>query len=416
MPDSLGGGRMDGAGPVRDKAGLPGGALIPHPREAAAPPPAESGVDFCGDALLLLTGPFFPGPVSLADSPGFAVPADGRLDPEERLTLVHRSLDQFLRGSLTFGNPPVDLLTHFAGSEEFDARLTAIVRETTALPVELHVTGILFPDGYGSVAVHMRVVEGWTGRRREQLIDGFGPKGRDDLTARIRDELLPALTAMSDRCRQGPPCPTVLPYFNLTYAGCTTHPAPGRATLSDALRHLIYPRSAAPIPSESTWPQEFFYPGYAFFLLASRDGPSDTLGQLEHLLGQLNVHYARLERSASAAERIIREMALNEDPELLIALERRLRADYQALVRPTFSYDFHVLKLRDSVLEAWETEKVRERTDTLLEMARRAVERKLEHDQMRRVTRVNLAVTIVAILSFVQCVDSALNLWSRFFE
>ncbi|GAA2154205.1 hypothetical protein GCM10009760_52900 [Kitasatospora kazusensis] len=206
---------MDGAGPVRDKAGLPGGVPIPHPREAAAPPPAESGVDFCGDALLLLTGPFFPGSVSLADSSGFAVPADGGLDPEGRLTLVHRSLDQFLRGSLTFGNPPVDLLTHFAGSEEFDARLTAIVRETTALPVELHVTGILFPDGYGSVAAHMRVVEGWTVRRREQLIDDFGPKGRDGLTARIRDELLPALTAMSDRCRQGPPCPTVLPYFNL---------------------------------------------------------------------------------------------------------------------------------------------------------------------------------------------------------
>lgn len=397
---------------------MPAGMQIPHPRTAVESLPTESGgdVDFCGDALLLLTGPFFPAPVALADSPAFAVPADGVLDPQGRLMLVHRSLDQFLRGSLTFGNPPVDLLTHFAGSEEFHARLTTIVRETTALPVELDVTGILFPDGYGSVAVHLRIADGWTEGRRAQLIDGYGQKGRDEVTTRIRDELLPALTAMSDRCRQGASCPTVLPYFNLTYAGGTTHPAPGRATLSDALRHLIYPRSAAPIPSESTWPEEFFYPGYAFFLLASRGDPRDTLGQLEHLLGQLNVHYARLERSASAAERIVREMALDEDPELLIALERRLRADYQALVRPTFSYDFHVLKLRDAVLEAWETEKVRERTDTLLEMARRAVERKLEHDQTRRVARVNLAVTIVAILSFVQCVDSALNLWSKFFE
>ncbi|MFF3467819.1 hypothetical protein [Streptomyces sp. NPDC002619] len=415
MSESPGDGRMDRSELVQEKGGAPDGVELPHARVAVGPPPAESGdVDFCGDALLLLTGPFYPGSVSLTDRPSFAVPVDGALEPEKRLTVVQRSLDQFLRGSLTFGNPPVNLLTHLAGSDALHARLTTIVQEATLLPVELNVTGILFPDGYGSVAVHMRIADGWSEVRRERLIDGFGPKGRDDVTARIRDELLPALTAMSDRCRQGPPCPTVLPYFNLAYAGSTSHPAPGRAMLSDSLRHLIYPRSAEPIPSESTWPEEFFYPGYAFFLLASRN-PHDTLGQLEHLLGQLNVHYARLEHSANAAERIIRESALDEDPELLIRLERRLRADYQALVRPTFSYDFHVLKLRDSVLKAWETEKVRERTDTLLEMARHAVERKLEHEQLRRVTRVNLAVTIVAILSFVQCVDAAASLWSRFF-
>jgi hypothetical protein len=160
--------------------------------------------------------------------------------------------------------------------------------------------------------------------------------------------------------------------------------------------------------------EEFFYPGYAFFLLASRD-PRETLDQLEHLLMQLNVHYARLDRSASAMDRLIRESALDEDLDVLIALEQRLRADYQALVRPTFSYDFHVLKLRDSILSAWETDKVRERTDTLLDMARHAVERNLELQQTRRAAKVNLAVTIVAILSFVVCVDAAVNLWSRFF-
>ncbi|MFB7330808.1 hypothetical protein FNH09_39915 [Streptomyces adustus] len=415
VSESPGDGCMDGYELVQEEGGAPERVVLPHIPAAVGTLPAESDdVDFCGDALLLLTGPFYPGSTSLTDLPDFAVPVDGALDPQMRLTVVQRSLDQFLRGSLTFGNPPVNVLTHLAGSDEFNARLTTIVQEATLLPVELNVTGTLFPDGYGSVAVHMRIADGWSEARRKQLIDGFGPKGRDDVTARIRDELLPALTAMSDQCRQGPPCPTVLPYFNLTYAGSTTHPTPGRATLSHSLRHLIYPRSAEPIPSESTWPEEFFYPGYAFFLLASRN-PHDTLGQLEHLLGQLNVHYARLERSANAAERIIRESALDEDPELVIGLERRLRADYQALVRPTFSYDFHVLKLRDSVLKAWETEKVRERTDTLLQMARYAVERKLEHAQMRRVKRVNQAVTIVAILSFVQCVDAAASLWSTFF-
>ncbi|MFB9371902.1 hypothetical protein [Kitasatospora albolonga] len=407
---------MDSYEPVQDAGGALNGVAVPRAR-------AESGsrsghrheVDFCGDALLMLTGPYFPGGVAFADRPGFVVPADGEVDPEGRFTVVERSLDQFLRGSLTYGNPPVNLLTHLAGSDPFRARLTAIVQEATRLPVELNVGSVLFPDGYGSVAVHMRIADGWSVQWRERLVDTFGPKGRDAVSARIRDELLPALAAVSDRCRQGPPRPTVLPYFNLTYAGSTTHPQPGRAKLSDTLRLLIYPRSAQPIPSESTWLEEFFYPGYAFSLLASRD-PRETLGQFEHLLGQLNVHYARLEHSANAAERIVREAVLEEDPELLIRLERRLRADYQALVRPTFSYDFHVLKMRDSVLRAWETEKVRERTDTLLEMARHTVERKLEHDQMRRVKRVNRAVTLVAILSFVQCVDAAANLWSRLFD
>jgi hypothetical protein len=371
-------------------------------------------VDFIGDAHLLLTGPFFPDMPALAHLPSSDVPKDGVLEPSGRIVLATRSLDNFLHGSLTYGNPPVDLLTHFAGSASFHERLSTMVSEATLLPVTLKVAGVLFPDGYGSVAVRMHVAGGWDEVRRERLVEGFGPQGRDEVFERLRDELLPVLAEVCDHCRPGPQCTTLLPYFNLTYAAHTSHPAPGRATLSDEFRLLIYPRSAAPIPSASTWMEEFFYPGYAFFLLASRD-PRETLDQLEHLLMQLNVHYARLDRSASAMDRLIRESALDEDLDVLIALEQRLRADYQALVRPTFSYDFHVLKLRDSILSAWETDKVRERTDTLLDMARHAVERNLELQQTRRAAKVNLAVTIVAILSFVVCVDAAVNLWSRFF-
>jgi len=380
-------------------------------RSAAEP---SSNVDFAGDACLLLTGPFFSDAPPLAHMPSYVIPPDGILEPGGRIVLATPSMDGFLRGSLTYGNPPVDLLTHFAGSAIFQEKLTTLLEEMVLLPVAVTVAGVLFPDGYGSVAVQMHVAEGWDEVRRGRLVDAFGPRGRDEVIGRLRDELLPALAAMCDRCRPGPDFTTLLPYFNLTYAAQTAHPAPGNATLSDKLRPLIYPRTAAPIPSESTWHEEFFYPGYAFFLLASRD-PRNTLNQLEHLLMQLNVHYARLDRSASAADRLIRESALNGDLDLLISLEQRLRADYQALVRPTFSYDFHVLKLRDSVLAAWETDKTRERTDTLLDMACRAVQRRVEHQQARRVAKVNLAVAIVAILSFIQCVDAATNLWSRFF-
>lgn len=387
------------------------GSVVETLDETALPP---EQVDFCGNALLLLTGPFFPEAPTLAQLSGFRIPEGGSLEPDGRLLLATRSLDSFLRGSLTYGNPPVELLTHFVGSKDFHERLSAIVSEAALLPVKLTVTGALFPDGYGSVSVRMHVDEGWDEVRRARLIEGFGPLGRDDVIGRLREELLPALVAMCDYCRPGPACTTLLPYFNLTYAAHTSHPAPGRGMLADEFRQLIYPRSASPIASASTWMEEFFYPGYAFFLLAARD-PSGTVDQLEHLLTQLNVHYARLDRSASEADQLIRESSLDADLELLIELEQRLRADYQALIRPTFSYDFHVLKLRDSILTAWETDKVRERTDTLLEMARHAVERKLTHEQARRVGTVNLAVTIVAILSFVVCVDAAVDLWSRFF-
>jgi hypothetical protein len=157
---------------------------------------------------------------------------------------------------------------------------------------------------------------------------------------------------------------------------------------------------------------EFFHAGYAFSLLASA-APEGTLDQLELLLLHLDVLYARMDRSASAADEFIRGNSHHKDVDRLVGLERRLRADYQALVRPTFSYNYHVLKLRDGLLAAWETDKIRERTDTLLQMARQAVERQLAQQQAHRVGRVNLIVTILTILSIIVSADAAVDLWKR---
>ena len=69
---------MDRSKLVQELGGAPDGVELPHARAAVGPPPGASGdVDFCGDARLLLTGPFYPGSASLADLPSFAVPADG---------------------------------------------------------------------------------------------------------------------------------------------------------------------------------------------------------------------------------------------------------------------------------------------------------------------------------------------------
>jgi len=71
---------------------------------------ATADVDFEGDARLLLTGPFYPDAPALARLPTCGVPEDGILEPEGRIVPATRSMDSFLRGSLTYGNPPVNRL------------------------------------------------------------------------------------------------------------------------------------------------------------------------------------------------------------------------------------------------------------------------------------------------------------------
>lgn len=378
-------------------------------------PHDKERLDLVGDAQILLTAPFFPSTDPLDYRPTCRVPEGGTLDSHGRLVRSHRSIDRFLRGSLTYGNPKVDVLLHFAGTDRFRDELTAPIRETLKVPLRLDVTGVLFPDGYGSVAARIEVPDGWTADFRLRLIDAFGPSGRDQVASDVRDVLLPALAELSDRCCPEVACETLLPYFNLVYVAATSRPRAGRTVLPDELRHLVYPRSPAPITSDSPWSDEFFYAGYAFSLLASPD-PRQTLDQLEYLLLHLDVLFARMERTATAADQLIRGGTRDEDIDWLVALERRLRADYQALVRPTFTYDYHVLKLRDSLLNAWEIDKARERTETLLQMARQTMERRLAQEQAQRVSRVNLVITILTILGFVSSADAAINLLSRLFD
>lgn len=376
--------------------------------------PDPDCIDLVGDAQILLTAPFFPDADPLGFRPECTVPADGVLDSCGRLIPAERPLDGFLRGSLTFAEPRIDMLMQFAGTGRFNAELAADMQQTVGLPLDTTVAGLLFPDGYGSVAVRIGVPCGWAAGNREVLLRGFGPEGRDLVAGRVRDALLPALSELSGNCCPGAACGTLLPYFNLTYVAGTTHPWPGRATLPDEFRTLLYPRSPDPITSNSPWADEFFYAGYAFSLLASA-APEDTLHRIEHLLLNLDTLHSRLDRSASAADQMIRGGGRGKNIDWLVALERRLRADYQALIRPTFSYDHHVLRLRDSLLYAWDADKISDRTDTLLQMAREAVERRLAEQQARRVAQVNLVVTILTIISLIASVDAGADLWLKFF-
>lgn len=376
-------------------------------------PPAETDpLELCGDAEILLTAPFFPSANPLAYRPPCAVPRDGVIDAGGRLAALDRSMGPLLRGTLTYGEPQVEVVTHFAGAEAFNAKLCALVDPLPSLSPEVTLAGLLFPDGYGSVAVRIAVPGGWESGRREALLEQFGPPRRHQVADELRTAILPALAELSARCCEGAGDETVFPYFNLTYVAATSHPRPGRATLPDGLRRLVYPRSPAPIASDSPWSDEFFYAGYAYSMLASA-APGRVADQLELLLLQLDVLYARMDRCATSADRMVRDRAARGNVDWMVDLDQRLRADYQALMRPTFSFDYHVLKLRDSLLRAWETDRLRERTDTLLQMARQAVERQLAHDQARRVARVNLIVMVLTLLSLIVTADAALDLWTR---
>lgn len=368
--------------------------------------------DFTGDAHILFTGPFYPDADPLAARPPSALPASGVLDSEGRLVPEQRSLAEFHAGPLAFTQSPVDVVTHFAGSPRFTAMVTALLEETASLPLTASITGMLFPDGYGSIAVKVHVPGGWTQDQRELLLSGFGPGGRDRIGLGLENLLLPALSELCDNCCPTAKCQTIMPYLNATYAGSTDHPRPGRATLPDKYRELIFPRTPAPIRSESPWASEFYCPGSGFSILASAD-PVHTLGKLEILLLHLDVLYARMDNSAAAADRVLRTTEHRKNVDGLIAAEYRLRADYHELVQPYFSYDAHVTQLRDALLAAWDTDKNSARAEALLDMARQAVERQLAREQGRRVGRVNLVLTILTIISLVSSIDAAYDLWTR---
>ncbi|MGH3326646.1 MAG: hypothetical protein ACRDPT_02410 [Streptomycetales bacterium] len=233
------------------------------------------------------------------------------------------------------------------------------------------------------------------------------------LAAELRSILLPPVERTLRRCGAGE-APAALPYFNLTYAGSTDHPKPGRSSLDDKLRVLVYPNSPLPLVSCSPWLDEFLFAGYAYNLLAAPQ-PRPSVETLTLLLLILDVSYARLARTAAAADESLRSNEHSGDVVWLAQLERRLRAEYQSLVTPTFSYDHHVLQVRDAVLRSWDTDKLQSRAEDLLATVRRTVELRLTEEQGRRLRRVKQVVMMLTLLSAVEMVDAAISLFERLF-
>lgn len=143
--------------------------------------------------------------------------------------------------------------------------------------------------------------------------------------------------------------------------------------------------------------------------------PRPSIEKVTLLLLILDVSYARLARTAAAADESLRNNKYNADVAWLAQLERRLRAEYQALVTPTFSFDHHVLQMRDAVLRSWDAGALQSRAEDLLTTVRRTVELRLAEEQARRVGKVQLVVMVLTVLSAVQTTEAAFALFHRFF-
>ncbi len=377
-------------------------------------------VELTGDAHITFTAPFYAQHDPLEPRETCTLPAGDDLDGTGALVRSKISLSSLVQGSLTYEQPTQGLLTFLIGGEAWRDQLLRCLNELLAGRLEpaafdsVDVIGMLFPDGYGSIAVTLTLADGWHPARRSATLAAVGRDGREPLAAKLRSSLLPAVQRTLRRCGAGQASTAVLPYFNLTYAGSTDHPKPGRSFLEDDLRALVYPSSPLPLASCSPWLDEFLFAGYAYNLLAASQ-PRPNIEKLTLLLLILDVAYARLARTAAAAAECLRSNKHDADVVWLAQLERRLRAEYQALVTPTFSFDHHVLRVRDAVLRSWDAGQLQSRADDLLGTVRRTVELRLAQEQARRVSRVQMVVVVLTVLSAIQTTDAAFSLFNRLF-
>lgn len=378
----------------------------------------QSPVNLCGDAYAVFTAPFYPQGNPLERTTVAPQAIRPHLLSSEVLVERDLPMESILKGTLTFQLPQVDEMVTFAARDSWLASLRddlpggaaqGAAREELFNHVEL--SGVLFADGYGSVAYTLRAPRGWEDRR-SALLAAIGREGRDDLAEALRLRLLPELARLLRPWSSGEEPQIVLPYFNLTYVGNTTHPVPGEAALDNVLRPLLYPDTPLPLRSRSPWRDEFLYAGYAYMLLAS-DDPVASMRKLTLLLHVLNDSYARLATISAAADDVLRSEQDEGDGDLrlLAHTERRLRAEYQRLITPTFSFDHHALRVRDAILQAWDVPKLQSRADSLMAMLRRAVEFQMSEEHARRVDRLNRIILVLAFLSVISTVEAAASLW-----
>lgn len=360
-----------------------------------------------GDADLIFTAPLR---VGLGEREGADPLARLRATPD--VELAADDWDRIFRGSLTFQDARPAEVARFSVEGGLREAVCELVRARSEFPgVSAAVAGVAFVDGSVAIAVTISVPDGWS-RNRGELMAAFGPAGRDELATELRRIVLEWARA-AELPAPGSDAAPELPYFNLTYVGRVVDPRAGRAVIdTPELRALVYPRSPGPLESCSTLDEEYLYAGYAFLLLGVPPG-SATPEKLRDLLLILDVLYAQLAQGAAAAK----DYLIDGDDALDVAdweqLERDLRMRYREVATPTFSFDHHVLAMRNTILEAWGAADLLERSQELLAWGDEAQTRRELAKQARRSRVFNVILGVIAVLAVFDTADSVWSLIDR---
>lgn len=357
----------------------------------------------------------------------FTTPARTRLTPPadlgalpqqlaaiEDCEIVEDGWTHLFKGSLTFHDttPPDTIRIRISGA--LIERLEALASESTDVPgIEVECTGLVFADRSVSLAATFTVPAGWT-EHRAQLESTFGPVGRDGFSSSLRELILDWAHAHQLIDEQSIADEAYLPYFNLTYIGESAIEDPGRAALAGPdLRSLVYPTTSAPLTSQSPLVEEYLYCGYAFLLLAVPPG-SDTPDKLRDLLLILNVLYSQLASAAADARAYLHGDVGDAGADgSWSALERQLRMRHREVTTPTFSYDHHVLTMRNAILDAWGTEALLDGIQELLQWGHESQRNGEVEAQARRTRRMNRVLTVIGVLAVFDTVESISSLISR---
>lgn len=363
-----------------------------------------------GDAEILLTGP-----VRLDRDPLRAHPdADLQVELGQHLgrhfVAQESSASKLLQGTLTYAQQDLPSLS-LDGTNSLLQEIESQVADGNGSFACKRVSLLVFPDGYGAVSVQMSISDGWKCSPKHMPL--FSPEVRSRTAETIREVLSSGLHQTYRQIFPEHSSPGIdMPYFNITYLGETRHRQPGLGYLKDDLRTLIYPEHAGPLTSSSPHNTEYFYAGYAYLMLFGAR-VTETLREYELLLQAIGVSYYRLSKLLEAARTALRANEVH-DAEFLAEIASRLRADYNSLVSPIFSYDHHYLLMRNEIFRAWDINTLNLTCQSLLSTVRERAEVQANERQRRRDRVIQGGLGLISALSVIEAVDAILELLDRF--
>lgn len=328
----------------------------------------------------------------------------------QNFVVTESQFSKLFRGTLSYDIPTLDAL-ELDGVPELLDELELVGRSEKQDIRCDGVSVLLHQDGYGSVSVRFSIPNGW--KQYATDLPSFSAEDREGVCTKLRTLLTSQISALYAELCHDSTVEAQIPYFNMTYAGKASCAKPGFATLQEDYRVLVYPDGPEPLRSSSPWDTQYFYAGYAYFFLLG-DKIRGNLDKLSLLLMVLNTFYSRLSRTSISAREALK-LGRSFDIEWLEQLSERLRAEYQDLATPTFSFDHHALCLRDGIFEAWDIHTLSDSAGDLVDRLRMKLESQKTRAQEKRGKWLKGGLSAITAFSLMSAVESATVLWERWF-